>query len=309
MSTAPTTRRFSGLSARARWVVGAIAAVTVLVALVVLARWAWGLAGVQDFVARYPGVATGAARTGTPAWVDILHFFNLFLMALMIKSGLMIHRTRRPAAHWTRRGRALLARSRTRPATITLEQWFHVSLDLTWLVVGTTFVVLLFTSGRWVRLVPTSWDVVPNALSVVLQYLSLHWPQESTWVAYNALQMLTYFVTVFVLAPISAATGLRLSELWPKQAAINRYYPIERARAVHFPTMWLFAAFIVVHVAMVMATGAVANLNHMFGARPGDSLVGVLVFTASAVVVAGAWLAARPVLLRPLAALTGKVTR
>lgn len=304
--TSPTTRRSRTSRVHLAWAVGAVAAI---VLLVVVARWAWGLAGVQDFVARYPGVATGAASAGTPAWVGLLHFFNLFLMALMIKSGLMIHTTRRPAAHWTRRGRAWLARSRTKPATITLEQWFHVSLDLTWLVVGTTFFALLFTSGRWVRLVPTSWDVMPNALSVILQYLSLHWPQESTWVAYNALQMLTYFATVFILAPISVATGLRLSELWPKKAAVNRYYPIERARAIHFPTMWVFAGFIVVHVAMVLATGAVANLNHMFAARDGDSLVGVIAFAVAMALVAGAWFAARPVLLRPLAALTGKVTR
>lgn len=309
MSTSPVTRRFGGLAPRTRWALGASALAVLLVALVVIARWAWGQPGVQDFVARYPGVATGAESDGSPAWVGILHFFNLFLMALMIKSGLMIHRTRRPAAHWTRRGRAWLARSRTKPATITLEQWFHVSLDLTWLAVGTTFFVLLLTSGRWVRLVPTSWDVVPNALSVILQYLSLHWPQDDTWLAYNALQMLTYFTTVFILAPISASTGLRLSELWPKKAAINRYYPIETARAIHFPTMWIFAGFIVVHVVMVMATGAVANLNHMFAARDGDSLVGVIAFVVALAVVAGAWFAARPVLLRPLAALTGKVTR
>ena len=178
MSTSPTTRRFGALAPRTRWALGAGALAALLVVLVVVARWAWGRAGVQDFVARYPGVATGAESAGSPAWVGILHFFNLFLMALMIKSGLMIHNTRRPAAHWTRRGRAWLARSRKKPATITLEQWFHVSLDLTWLVVGTTFFVLLFTSGRWVRLVPTSWDVFPNALSVILQYLSLHWPQD-----------------------------------------------------------------------------------------------------------------------------------
>ncbi len=73
--------------------------------------------------------------------------------------------------------------------------------------------------------------------------------------------------------------------------------------------MWIFAGFIVVHVAMVMATGAVANLNHMFAARDGDSLVGVIAFVVAIAVVAGAWFAARPVLLRPLAALTGKVTR
>jgi type II secretory pathway component PulJ len=48
------------------------------------------------------------------------------------------------------------------------------------------FVVLLFATDRWQRLVPTSWDVLPNALSVLIQYLSLNWPVENGWVAYNA---------------------------------------------------------------------------------------------------------------------------
>jgi thiosulfate reductase cytochrome b subunit len=308
MSRSGLAQRLTKLTPQSRWLLaGAILAGLALVA-VVLARMAWNQPGVQDFVERYPGVSSGAQQVGTPAWVGILHFFNLFLMALMIKSGLMIHNTRRPAAHWTRRGKPLLAKKK-RPTKITLEQWFHVTLDLTWLVVGATFFVLLISSGRWVRLVPTSWDVFPNALSVLVQYLSFHWPPDDSWVAYNALQMLAYFATVFLLAPISATTGLRLSELWPRKATINRYFPIETARAIHYPTMWTFAGFIVVHVVMVLTTGAVANLNHMFGARDDDSLVGVIVFVVAIAAVAGAWVAARPVLLRPLAALTGKVSR
>ena len=45
----------------------------------------------------------------------------------------------------------------------------------------------------------------PNALSVVIQYLSLDWPTENGWVAYNGLQLFAYFVTVFVAAPAGPA--------------------------------------------------------------------------------------------------------
>ncbi|WP_421014458.1 FAD-binding protein, partial [Glutamicibacter creatinolyticus] len=45
------------------------------------------------------------------------------------------------------------------------------------------------------------WDVFPNALSSALQYASFDWPLENSWTNYNALQMITYFLVVFVAAP------------------------------------------------------------------------------------------------------------
>ena len=35
---------------------------------------------------------------------------------------------------------------------------------------------LLFSTDQWKRLVPTSWEVFPNAVSTALQYLSLQLP-------------------------------------------------------------------------------------------------------------------------------------
>lgn len=281
----------------------------VLALAVLAARLAWGTAAVQGFVERYPGVAPGARLTGTPGWVAGLHAANLFLLVLVVRSGIAVRTTRRSAGRWTRRGAPLLARGR-RPATITLEQWLHVSLDLLWLGVGATYVLLLFVSGRWVRLVPTSWEVVPNAVSVALQYLSLHLPHEDGWVAYNALQMLAYGTIVLVVAPLAALTGLRLSAFWPTSGPLVRWFPVQRARAVHLPVMVVFVGFAVLHVALVLATGAVRNLNHMFAARDDGSPLGALV--AAAVLLAAAGVAAvitRPGAVRPLGALAGKVTR
>ncbi|MCV2393829.1 cytochrome b/b6 domain-containing protein [Actinotalea sp. M2MS4P-6] len=271
--------------------------------LVVAGRLLWRLDAIQDFVARYPGVAPGAEQVGTPGWVAVLHAANLLLITLAVRSGLAIRTSRRPAGHWTRRRRA----GSGRPTTVTLEQWFHVSVDMAWLAVGAAYVLLLATSGRWVRLVPTTWEVVPNALSVALQYLALHWPQEHGWVAYNALQMLGYATVVLVLAPLAAVTGLRTSVLWPWPNV--PVLTLDRARAIHFPVMVAFVGFVVLHVSLVAGTGVVRNLNHMFGLRDDGSVVGPLVALGVLALAVLAWLAVRPTILRPLGALVGKVTR
>lgn len=283
------------------------AAGAIALALAVLAaRLAWGTEAIQAFVARYPGVAGGAALEGTPAWVAALHAANLMLMVLVVRSGLAIRTSPRPAGRWTRRGRP---RGGRRAATVTLEQWFHVSVDVVWVATGAVYVVLLLASGRWVRLVPTSGDVVPNAVSVALQYLALHWPHEDGWVAYNALQMLGYAAVVFVLAPLAALTGLRTSALWPARTPLDRVLTLDRARAVHFPVMVAFVAFVVVHVGLVASTGVVRNLNHMFGVRDDSSPVGALVAVGVLALATSGWFAVRPALLRPLGAVFGKVTR
>jgi hypothetical protein len=158
------------------------------------------------------------------------------------------------------------------------------------------------------RVVPTSWDVFPNALSAGLQYLSLDWPTENGWVNYNSLQVLAYFTTIFIAAPLAALSGIRMSGVWPKKvAALNKAYPIEIARAVHFPVMLYFVLFIFVHVALVLATGALRNLNHMYAGQDAVNWVGFWIFAGSLVVIVGGWAAARPLVLAPMAELFGKV--
>lgn len=293
----------SELRRRLPWI--AILVVIVCGLLVILARWAWEQPVVADFVVRYPGISTAATQPGTPAWVVALHALNVFFLAQIVRSGTAIRAARRPIGHW----RPHRGRGKQQLAPITVEQWFHVCLDLLWLACGAGFVALLFVTGRWVRLVPTSWDVFPNAASVAVQYLSLHWPQHDGWVAYNALQMLAYFGVVFVLAPLAALTGLRMSFLWPRRPSVGRWFTVERARAIHFPVMVAFVVFVVFHTGLVASAGAVRALNHMFAARPDDSLSGVLGLGIVLLCTVAALAAARPVVLRTLAGLTGKVTR
>jgi methionine sulfoxide reductase catalytic subunit len=157
------------------------------------------------------------------------------------------------------------------------------------------FFVLLFTTGQWKRLVPMGWDVVPNAVSVAIQYLSLDWPTESGWTNYNSLQLIAYFITVFIAAPAALLTGLGMSPaLSTRFRAISSVLSIQVARSLHFLVMCWFLFFIVIHVTLVLTTGALRNLNHMYASRDTESWVGFSIFAASMVVVIVAWVAATP---------------
>ncbi|OAH49427.1 cytochrome b/b6 domain-containing protein [Microbacterium oleivorans] len=279
-------------------------------AMAVLAvRWILSLEPLQDFLATYPGEyhLPEGAPVGFPAWLNWSHFFNAFFMVLIIRTGLQVRSEKRPAAMW------ISKKDRKRRMSLTL--WLHQALDILWLANGLIFVVLLFATGQWMRVIPTSWEVFPNALSAALQYVSLDWPTENGWVNYNALQQLAYFTTIFLAAPVAALTGYRMSAMWPKQAAtLNRVYPVEWARKLHFPTMLYFVAFIAVHVLLVLSTGALRNLNHMYAAQGStdpdayaDNWTGFWLFALSIAVIVAAYVAMRPLVVAPIARLFGEV--
>ncbi|WP_312875979.1 cytochrome b/b6 domain-containing protein [Arthrobacter terrae] len=279
--------------------VGAVAAAGILV---LAARGVTTLPGVPEFLQRYPGTyqLPDTTQSGFPWWAQWAHFLNIFLIVLIIRSGYQVRTEQKPPAFWTpKRG----------GKKISINLWLHQLLDVLWLVTGFIFVVLLFASGHWIRIVPTSWEAVPNALSALLQYMTLDWPVESGWVNYNSLQQIMYFLVVFIAAPLAAITGVRMSEFWPKNAKrLNKIYPVEIARAIHFPTMVFFVLFILVHVFLVFATGALRNLNHMFGGTDVVNWVGFWLFAAAMAITIAGWYAARPLLLAPIAKQFGQVS-
>ncbi|MCW3768387.1 cytochrome b/b6 domain-containing protein [Paenarthrobacter ureafaciens] len=302
----------SGITSN-RWfkpVAVTVGALVIALILVLVAQWLRTLDPVKQFLTDYPGHSElpEGAPTGLPAWLGWQHFLNMFFIVLIIRSGWQVRTTTRPPGYWTRNNKGFI-KTRNAPTKISLDLWFHLTLDALWVLNGLIFIVLLFATGQWMRIVPTGWDVFPNAVSAGLQYASLNWPLENGWVNYNALQLLTYFITVFIAAPLAIITGIRMSGAWPKKAAINKFYPIEAARKVHFPVMIYFVAFVIVHVTLVLATGALRNLNHMYASTDdANSWWGFAIFAASIVVTAAAWFLARPLFLRPIASLMGKVT-
>ncbi len=293
-----------------------------LIAGIALAKELRGLAPVQSFIEQNPGIVKPPnGREGIPAWVGWQHFFNLFLMTFIIRSGIQIM-TDHPRLYWTRNstpGKEWFRFQNQVPAdplwtakqdsvslpgqiglpgirhSIGLARWWHLGIDMLWLLNGAVFYVLVFTTGHWQRLVPMSWDVVPNAVSVGIQYLSLDWPVDDGWVAYNSLQVIAYFITVFIAGPLALITGLGMSPaLSTRFTRISSVLSIQTARSLHFLVMVWFLLFIVMHVTLVITTGMRENLGYMYAGRNDESWAGFWVFAASMIVVTVGWVAATP---------------
>ena len=297
-----------------------------LIGAIAAAQELRAMPAVAQFIAAHPG--TGYAVRfdhAMPAWLRWQHFFNLFFLIFIIRAGIQIFADH-PRLYWTRHstpGREWFRAQNAVPTdplwtakqdsislprhvglpglrhSIGLARWWHLGIDVLWLANGIIFYVLLFATGEWHRLVPTSWSVFPDAASVLVQYLSLHWPVDDAWTAYNGLQVLAYFVTVFVAAPLALVTGLGMSPaLSTRFRRVSKVASIQVARSLHFLVMCWFVLFIVIHVALVFATGLLRNLDHIYAGTNAGDTTGLVLFALSMIVVLAAWFAATPFTLR-----------
>ena len=302
------------------WVIPVI--VVLLILSIAVAQQLRTIPAVQEFISRYPGdTSARTVTTGFPLWLRVQHFLNLFFMMFIIRAGIQIladhprlylRRDSTPGSDWFRfqedvpMDRVWTSKddSVTIPKwlgipgirhSVGLARWWHFSFDLLWVINGVIFYVLLFTTDQWQRLVPTGWSVFPNALSTLLQYLSLQFPVEHTWTIYNGLQQLAYFVTVFIAAPLAVFTGLMQgpgisNKLGRFAKIINR----QAARTIHFLVLSWFLFFIFIHVTLVFITGLRQNLNYMFAGVNNSSWEGLLIFILVLAIVVATWFLASP---------------
>jgi DMSO/TMAO reductase YedYZ molybdopterin-dependent catalytic subunit/thiosulfate reductase cytochrome b subunit len=307
-----------------------------LIVAVALAQQLRQYGWMQSFIETYPGTSTSyapAVDSGFPSWLRWQHLFNIVFMMFLMRAGMQILADHprlylnsgcRPGTAWFRM-RDPVPADRLDPAdaaqvwtakddsvalpkwlgipgvrhTIGLARWWHFSFDLLWLINGLVFYVLLFGTGQWRRIVPQSWDVVPNALSTAVQYASLDFPVNAGFTNYNGLQLIAYFTTVFVAAPAAFVTGLLQA---PSVAArfgfargvLNR----QVARSVHFAVLLWMVVFIAIHTVMVFITGLVDNLNHIVFGTDTQSYWALAIYLVAMAVIAVLWLAASPLTLR-----------
>jgi thiosulfate reductase cytochrome b subunit len=281
----------------------ALVGLVILAAVVVLVcRWFTHLDPIASWIEDYPGEYEPAHKPaeGFPIWARWQHYLNFFFMALILQSGLRVRQQQKPPAVW---------QPKKGGKKISINLWLHTSLDLFWMLNGLIFIVLLFVSGHWARIIPTSWEVFPNAVSAALQYASLEWPAENGWTNFNSIQQIMYFLVIFIAAPLAIISGLRMSEWWPKEAKkLNKLYPAPVARQIHFPTMIFFVIFVIIHVFLVFATGMRENLNHMFAGNDSLNWGGFIWFVCGLLVVVGTLFATRPLVLAPVAGKFGTVS-
>jgi len=251
---------------------------------------------------------------GFPWWVRLAHLFNILFISLLIRSGIEILAAHpklyldddcRPGTEWVRftprkmpRDHLWTARDEEEGYSawvalpggkqLGLGRCWHFFGALGWLLTGLFYVVGMFVTPEWRRLIPTSWDIFPRAWQSALMYLQLQLPPPGN--PFNPLQQLAYFSLIFFLAPLQILTALAMS---PAIAARFPWYPSlfggrQVARSIHFLGLVAFISFVVHHVALVFAHGlgdelAAIILGIERGASPDQQHL--------AIAIMGVWLA------------------
>ena len=137
--------------------------------------------------------------------------------------------------------------------------------------------------------------MLPNAFSTAIQSLSLRFPIEESWIHYNGLQLLSYFITVFIAAPMAIITGLMQAPAISNRLGwLGRTLHRQAARSIHFVVLCWFLFFMFIHVTMVFVTGLLPNLNHMFAGTNGSGPQGLEMFAVVLVILIVAWAVASP---------------
>ena len=143
-------------------------------------------------------------------------------------------------------------------ATALRWHWFFAYL---FMLNGLLYVVGLIRGGGWRSLRPDKVDI-GGALQMMRYYIGLplaklrrqHWPHPEVRGKYNALQKFAY-ASMPVFGLLSVLTGWAIHK--PAQlgwlAALFGGY--DYARVWHFLLLWVFAAFVIPHVALVAADG------------------------------------------------------
>jgi len=303
----PADRRFR-IWIRPSFVAGAV--VLILVPLL----FAWGQAAIfgLPYIPPIPqfNQASTSGPHGFPLWIRYARFFNLLFLMMLVRSGLSIlmdhprlyfNNDCTPGTAWIRftpltvpKDRAWTAKDDARyispmfalPGyrhTVGVARSWHFIDVYGFIITGLIFIPLLFITGQWQRVVPTSWIVLPQAWNTFVHYANFRFPPEPNgFYGYNALQQLAYFAAIFLFAPLSILTGAAMSP-----AMVNRFPWFPRlfggrqgGRSIHFLMMLMWVGFITAHVTLVVLTGFKRNMNHIVlgtdNVRPLGMILGFL---------------------------------
>ncbi|MCG3162542.1 MAG: Sulfoxide reductase catalytic subunit YedY [Acidobacteria bacterium] len=216
-----------------------------------------------------------------PLWVRLTHFFNFLFITLLMRSGIEIIGTH-PKFYWNDdclTGSEWLKFTKRRmpenelwtaeDEIVPLNSWiampgrnnlglgrhWHFWSTAGWIITGVVYVVCLFASSEWRRLVPTSWEIFPNAWNALTIYLQLRLPPDGH--PFNPLQQLSYFGLIFILTPIQIITGIAMS---PALAArfpwiLKIFGGRQGVRSVHFLGLCLYVLFTIGHISLVIWHG------------------------------------------------------
>lgn len=220
-----------------------------------------------------------------PMWIVVTHFLNIFFMLLLFRSGIEVLSAFPkfywddgcpPGREWLRLSKKTFAADSRKPWSSLEEEeswspvlalpgrknlglgrhWHFMSIQF-WIMTGAVYVSLVFATGYWHYLVPTHWSIIPDSIKAVGTYLRFELPAKIPGQPFEPAQKLAYFVVIFLLSPFQIATGAAMSpSLLARFPGYGKLFGGKQgARSLHFLGMCAFAAFIVVHVFLVIVHG------------------------------------------------------
>jgi methionine sulfoxide reductase catalytic subunit len=244
-------------------------------------------------------------------WVGISHYLNLLLLGFLIRSGLQVLSAHpklywnehcAPGSEWLRLTRKQIPSDRLWTATdeedpfsswvalpggrnLGVGRHWHLFCVIFWVLNGLAYVALLFVTGEWRRLLPTTTAIVPEAAQTAWTYLQLRLPVPGH--PYNPLQQLTYAAVIFLLAPALIATGAAMS---PAVAARFPWYlrvfgGRQAARSLHFLALLAITVFAAGHIVLVAIDDFPRNMAWIIHGEDGMERVAVGVGLAGLVAV------------------------
>jgi DMSO/TMAO reductase YedYZ molybdopterin-dependent catalytic subunit/thiosulfate reductase cytochrome b subunit len=244
----------------------------------------------------------------TPLFVIITHWLNVLFLLLMARSGIEVlsafpklhwQEDCPPGREWARFSKKMFGADSRRmwsgeqeeeswssvvalpgKQNLGLGRHWHFATVPFWVLTGAVYILLMFTSGWWRYMVPTSWDVFPDSIKAVGTYLQFRLPAKIPGEPYEPAQKLAYFAVVFLLAPFQIATGAAMSP-----AVLSRYPWYGKlfggkqgARSLHFLGLVAFAGFVVLHTTLVVIHGLPKELTLItLGSELADHLTGLLI--------------------------------
>jgi thiosulfate reductase cytochrome b subunit len=218
-------------------------------------------------------------------WIVVTHFANIAFVLFMARSGLEVLSACPkfywsddcpPGKEWLRLTHKTFSADAAHPWSSLDEEeswnpvialpgrknlglgrhWHFMTLQF-WIANGAVYMTLLFATGWWRTLVPTTWEIFPEAVRNVGTYFMFHLPVPQPGLPFSAVQQLSYFFVIFILAPLQILTGAAMSP-----SIIGRFPRYtwlfggrQRARSFHFLGLLAFAGFIVLHTVMVIING------------------------------------------------------
>ncbi|MBC2778501.1 cytochrome b/b6 domain-containing protein [Parasphingopyxis marina] len=169
--------------------------------------------------------------------------------------------------------------TRAFPSWATIPGYYSLAIGRLWhfffawvlVLAGLSYWIWSFANRHIQRdLAPRRSELKPSHIwHDIKDHARLRFPTGAAALRYNILQKTSYLLVLFVLLPLIVLTGLTMSPsmdaAWPW--LLDIFGGRQSARSIHFICAFLIAAFILVHLVMVVLAGPVNEIRSMITGR------------------------------------------